>query len=106
MSPVLITLHPASVGFGASKATERVSCTVKGITYQAESRSGAICELCRVLVAANLPDAPWQAYRHDRLVMSGRSVHALSRRTVAETGKHGPRFTTWKPYPNPKDADL
>ena len=105
MSPVLITLHPARMGLDTSKATERASCKVDDITYQAESRSGAVCELCRVLVAANLPDAPWQAYRHDRLVMSGRSIHTLSRRAVSETDKHGPRFVTWKPHPNTKDAD-
>ena len=105
MSPVLITLHPARMGLGASKATEHASCTVNGIIYQAESRSGAVCELFRVLMTTNLPDAPWQAYRHDRLVMYGRSVHAMSRRTVADTDKHGPRFTPWKPYPSPKDAE-
>lgn len=105
MNSVLIILHTARMGVAASKATERASCTLDGNTYQAESRSGAICELCRVLVAANLPDAPWQAYRNDLLVLSGRSIHTLSRRAVSETDKHGPRFTTWKPYPTPKDAD-
>ena len=79
--------------------TEHASCEINGMPYHAKSRTGAVCELCRVLVVAGVEDGPWQAYRTGRLVMFGRSVHALASRTVSEGDKRPPRFAMWRPYP-------
>ena len=93
MPPVLRSPH------SGGPLLEIVQCEIGGSTYQAESTNGAICKLCRVLVAAGVPDSPWQAFRGNMLAISGRSVHRMAERIVSEGDKHGPRWRKWKPYP-------
>ncbi|GAN81470.1 hypothetical protein [Acidocella aminolytica] len=78
---------------------DRARCEIDGVLYQAESKNGAICELCRVLVAAGVSDAPWQAFRGGKLAMTGPSIHRMAQRMVSEGDKHGPRWERWRPYP-------
>ena len=93
MPPVLRSPH------AGGPLVERVRCDVGGLPYQAESKSGAICKLCRVLVEAGVADAPWQAFRNGKLVMAGASIHRMAGRAISETDKQRPRWVRWKPYP-------
>ncbi|GAN80622.1 hypothetical protein [Acidocella aminolytica] len=68
--------------YAGGPLVERASCKVHGTVYHAESRSGAVCKLCRVLMADDVPDGPWLAFRAGKLVMSGWSIHALAQRGV------------------------
>ena len=93
MPPVLRSPH------AGGPLVERVRCEVGGVTYAAQSKASAICELCRVLVAAGVADAPWQAFRAGQPVMTGLSIHRMAGCTISETDKQGPRWVRWKPYP-------
>ncbi|GAN79019.1 hypothetical protein [Acidocella aminolytica] len=85
---------------GGGPLVERARCEVGGITYEAESKSGAICEICRGLMAAGVPDGPWRAYRDGKLALIGRSVHRMAGMAVSEGGKSGPKWVKWRPFPD------
>jgi hypothetical protein len=39
------------------------TCIVNGNAYSAESCSGAVCELCRTLAVAGVPDHPFEVIK-------------------------------------------
>lgn len=95
-APVTILVTAGSDGWGTATAT------VAGQNFDARSRNGAIFALCRVLVAAGIPDAPWQAIntaRPDTVSLRGASIHESAKLTVREGDRGGPRFVRWTPGP-------
>lgn len=53
----MITIHAMP---GKHGGPDRARCEIAGRAFVAKSRAGSIPALCRVLVAAGIPDQPWQ----------------------------------------------
>lgn len=88
-SPITITFIPGRHG------VDTAACTVTGRAFTAESTAGAVFALCRELVAAGVPDAPWSSFSlaSGKPVASlfGPSFHAAARLTCT-----GTRLATWR----------
>ncbi len=67
--------------------------------HVAVSRHGATMALARALVAAGVPDGPWQAERNGVPVLRGPSLHRLAGLTVIETEAGARGFGRFKPKP-------
>ena len=91
-----VTLHLSQRSDGMEAAT----ATWCGREYRATSRNGAALALARDLMAAGLPDGPWQAVGADgRVRLHGPSLHRLAALTVSDPPNgRGCRFTRWEPY--------
>ena len=83
---------------GTHDPWEVASATVGGVAYSERSRSSCIAKLARTLVAAGVPDQPWQALR-------GRSLHGIAKTTIME-GKRGLQRVAWQPYPKIATLDV
>lgn len=61
------------------------SCEWNGRRFQAPSRGGAVHDLCRVLVAAGVPDMPMHVVGEDgKLRLTYHSIHQAAGRTIKE----------------------
>jgi hypothetical protein len=92
---MLIAIHPSrSTGSGQM---DRASAIWNGRTFEAESRSGAICMLARQLVEAGCPDEPWEAVRNGQVALHGKSLHGVAKLTVREPDKGRASFAKYVP---------
>lgn len=85
----------------AGPPRERAVATNVEPLFEARSKSCAIFALCRQLVAAGIPDQPWEARNTAAagiVAMRGPSIHAAARLTVRECGRGGPRVAPWMPF--------
>ena len=69
-------------------------CIVGGSVCIAQSRGGALHELCRVLKEANVPDCPIRTP-----ALSYPSFHEAAEFTIRENRSVGPVRVKWKPFP-------
>jgi hypothetical protein len=78
------------------------SAVVDGQRLEARSSAGAIFALCRLLVAAGVPDQAWDAVNtaaHGVISLRGRSVHASAGLTVEQRNGREARFAQFVPRP-------
>jgi hypothetical protein len=98
MSPITIT-----VTAGAPK--DRAFVTVDGRTFEARSSAGAVFALCRKLVAASIPDRPYEVINiaaPGTVSLRGASIRAAAGLTVAERDRGGLTIERWTPPPTPR----
>jgi hypothetical protein len=91
MSPITIT-----VTAGAPK--DRAFVTVDGRTFEARSSAGAVFALCRKLVAASIPDRPYEVINTaapSTVSLRGPSIHAAAGLTVKADPESGTRFVRY-----------
>jgi hypothetical protein len=80
---------------------ESVSCEWAGQRFEARSRSSAIMELARRLVAAGAPDAPWQSVTVDGEPSTyGPSLHRLAWLTIKEGVREGIKLGRYQERPD------
>lgn len=74
-------------------------CIVGGSVRIAQSRGGALHELCRVLKAENVPDCPIHTpgLRYP-------SFYKAAEYTIRENRSVGPVRVKWKPFPEERKA--
>ena len=83
-STAVMTLVPGT------RAAERgslwsASCDWNGRTFEARSRSGAAYALCRLLVAAGIPDQPLQVFNaKGQIELTITSIHIAAGRRIVE----------------------
>jgi hypothetical protein len=79
---------------GTSAPWDTASATVDGHAYSAQSRSSAVCKLCRLLRDAGVPDQPWMALTQNGTPsMRGRSIYAMAGRSISEGDRAGLQWT-------------
>src|SRR4029453_1961633 len=86
----------------AGRPKDLATAVVDGQRYEARSSAGAIFALCRQLVAAGVPDQPWESINSAApgvISMRGRSIHEAARLTVSEREGDGLRLERWAAYP-------
>jgi hypothetical protein len=84
----------------ADRPKDWAAAMVEGRRYEARSSAGAIFALCRVLVAADVPDQPWKAINiaaPGAISLRGQSVHASAGLTIEQADDREPRFRRWTP---------
>ena len=64
--------------------------------YKAQSKNGASCKLCRVLVGEGYADAPVTLWNEGTRSMVFPSMHQLAHKTFYE-GEKSPRMATYVP---------
>lgn len=80
---------------------ETATATWDGREYRAESRSSCECALARILMAAGVPDQPWQTvHANGTTGLRGRSLHRLAGFTVSEGDRDGLRLKKYVPHPS------
>jgi len=86
-------------GRGTSAPREVATATIDGREYRAESHSSCECALARMLVAAGVPDQPWQTVHADGTVgLRGKSLHRQAGLTVTESDRGGLRLRKFTPF--------
>jgi hypothetical protein len=93
MSPITITITA-----GAPK--DRAFVAVDGRTFEARSSAGAGFALCRKLVAASIPDRPYEVINTAApgvVSMRGPSIYAAAGLTVEQRDGQAPRFARFTP---------
>jgi hypothetical protein len=89
-------LHRGPQGFPNGGYVETAWAEWGGQRFDARSRSSAVMELARCLVAAAAPDGPWRSVTAaDTPSTFGPSLHRLARLTVEE-GERPPRIRPFK----------
>lgn len=85
---------------------DRAWTKVDGRAFEATSGSGAIYALCRELVAAGIPDGPFEATPEgrDKATLTGLSIHLAARYTIHETERDGLRQVPWRPRLAPAEG--
>jgi hypothetical protein len=79
---------------------EVASAVLDDVTYRESSRSSCVAKLARALVAAGIPDQPWQAVSPNGTVaLRGRSLHGIAKTTITESDRGGLGRRTWHPHP-------
>jgi hypothetical protein len=98
----LYSLHRSPQAFlDGDGYVESASCEWAGQHFEARSRSSAVMELARRLVAAGAPDGAWRSLTRDGLPStSGPSLHRLSRLTVKEKDRGTITFARYQERPN------
>jgi len=85
---------------GAPMPPDLATCEVEGRAYSAASRKGAMFKLCRVLVAAGIPDQPYEVLNTAApgiVSMRGQSIHASAGLKVLHRDARAPRFSRFAP---------
>ncbi len=70
ISPIVIELARIPGGSVAS-------CTVAGRGFVEQSSGATTVKLCRAMLDAGVPDAPWRVVERGKPVMFGRSIHRM-----------------------------
>jgi hypothetical protein len=88
---------------GTSDPWHTATATVDGTAYVAQSRSSAVCKLCRVLRDAGVPDRPWMAVTDTgTAIMRGRSIYGMAERSISEGDRAGLQWSRhradWSTY--------
>jgi hypothetical protein len=92
----MITIQLGTVpARGTSAPWDTASATVGSQSYCTQSRSSAVCKLCRLLRDAGVPDQPWMALTQNGTPsMRGRSIYAMADRTIGESDRRGLQWAT------------
>jgi hypothetical protein len=75
---------------GVPMPLDLATCTVDGRTFSAQSYSGAVCELCRTLAMAGVPDQPFEVITSARR-RSPPAARPRAARRVSGTGQRKKR---------------
>jgi hypothetical protein len=74
-------------------------CSIHGRVFSPESYSAALCELARALVAAGVPDRPYEVINTAKprtVALRGPSIHAMAAMIEAHP-ERGARFIRYRP---------
>jgi hypothetical protein len=91
---ITIDLHPAEPARPQSSG-EFFTATARwsGREFSARTQGGVTMALARELVAAGVPDQPWQAARDGKVVMTGPSLTGVAALAISDPAEGaGPRF--------------
>jgi len=86
----MITITYGTARGTSKRQVEMAWAVVDGRRYEAESTTGAVHALCRLLVADGVPDQPWEVPGR----MSGGSIAWMAKRMVREDDA-GIRIVRW-----------